>query len=97
MTINLRRDEAVRLEGDTRGAVVACLEGVLWITQEGDGADHLLEAGDEFAIDRAGLVVIEARRAARLTVRGLSASAMPGLLPGKRRPYSFAWLGGGSL
>jgi hypothetical protein len=36
--------------------------GLLWLTQEGDAADHLLVAGDTFHTTRPGRVVIQALR-----------------------------------
>ncbi len=51
-----------------RGALVRCLDGLVWITQDGDRADHLVGAGDSFRIDRDGTVVVQATRAARVAI-----------------------------
>jgi hypothetical protein len=52
---------AIRLRGDQhihahhgRGWVVRALAGTLWITQDGDLRDVVLEAGQSFALDRDG-------------------------------------------
>ncbi|BDV41099.1 hypothetical protein GURASL_00220 [Geotalea uraniireducens] len=88
MTINLDRDETVRLEGDARGAIIACLAGVLWITQEGDATDHLVEAGGQFTVERQGLVLVEARRDAQLAIRGVQLSEAAGPSANRRRSFS---------
>ncbi len=66
--IQLRKGELWRLENDLRGLSIACLEGILWITQEGDPRDYVLEPGQRFVIARRGSVVIEACADARLRV-----------------------------
>jgi hypothetical protein len=34
--------------------------GTVWVTQEGDARDHVLQACDELLVDRRGLVAIQA-------------------------------------
>lgn len=55
LTSNSHRSLAVR-----RGSEIRCLEGVLWITQDGDVKDHILSAGEKFTADRKGKVVLQA-------------------------------------
>lgn len=55
----LRGDEAVRLDGDHRGLPIRCLAGGAWITQEGDGRDHILRSGGAFRITHRGRVMIQ--------------------------------------
>jgi hypothetical protein len=43
-----------------KGRRVECLGGVLWVTQDGDRRDIILEAGDAFDFDRAQGVLISA-------------------------------------
>jgi hypothetical protein len=59
-THRLCRDELTRLDGDVAGRVISCSEWVLWLTQAGNPGDHLIRAGEAFAIDRCGLVLISA-------------------------------------
>jgi hypothetical protein len=47
------------IEGDRRGDVIRCLSGTLWITQEGDLKDYILEPGQDFWVTRAGTVVVQ--------------------------------------
>lgn len=40
------------------GHTIECVEGALWITQEGDERDVTLAAGEQFCLDRDGLTVV---------------------------------------
>ncbi|MEZ0396760.1 MAG: DUF2917 domain-containing protein [Anaerolineales bacterium] len=59
MTVNLTQN-AQRSLVIRRGAEIRCLEGVLWITQEGDLRDYILKPGETFVTDRKGKVVLQA-------------------------------------
>jgi hypothetical protein len=48
------------MEGDRRGDLISCIFGRLWITQDGDLKDYVLEPGQEFWITRAGTVIVQA-------------------------------------
>jgi hypothetical protein len=50
------------------GLQVTCLEGVLWLTLEGDNRDIALTAGRSFTIDRDGLTVVYALKPSTITV-----------------------------
>jgi hypothetical protein len=39
---------------------IRAIDGAIWITEEGDGEDYLLERGDAIELAGAGLVVVEA-------------------------------------
>lgn len=52
--------EIERLSGVSRGDMVICTRGLLWVTQEGDRDDHLLRSGEKFIANRHGVVVVEA-------------------------------------
>ena len=45
---------------DGQGLVVRCLAGALWITQDGDTDDVVVEAGQCFVLDRRGLALVSA-------------------------------------
>ena len=55
----LRRGSLMRIEA-LPGHRVACLRGMVWLTQERDPLDRVLCAGESFAIDRPGIVLINA-------------------------------------
>lgn len=42
------------------GRRVECLSGSLWVTQDGDGRDVVLEPGDGFEFDRPGVALLSA-------------------------------------
>jgi len=72
----LRRDEWIRLDGDTAGRDVSCREGILWLTQTGNPGDHLLRTGEAFSSDRPGRLVIGALADSVFTVAEKRASSI---------------------
>ena len=51
-----------------RGALVRCQDGLLWITQDGDLADHIVGPGDSFRVEREGSVLVQATQPARVAI-----------------------------
>jgi Protein of unknown function (DUF2917) len=45
---------------DGQGLAVRCVGGALWITQDGDADDIVLEPGQCFTLDRPGLALVSA-------------------------------------
>lgn len=74
---HLPRGQLLRLD-DSRGSRVLCLSGTLWLTQEGEQRDIVLEAGDEARIEHDGLSLISALSDARFVL------AHDGALPDAR-------------
>ncbi len=58
--ISLPKYKTWSIEGDRRGDVITCLSGTLWVTQEGDFKDYVLESGRSFWVTRPGPVVLQA-------------------------------------
>jgi hypothetical protein len=58
--ITLAKNKMWSLEGDRRGDVISCVSGTLWITQEGDLKDYVVEADRNFWVTRPGTVVVQA-------------------------------------
>lgn len=58
--ISLSKYRIWTIEGDRRGDVIRCVDGALWITQEGDLKDYVLESGKDFWVTRPGAVVVQA-------------------------------------
>ncbi len=58
--ISLPKFKTWSIEGDRRGDVISCSNGALWITQEGDLKDYVVEAGKDFWVTKPGMVVIQA-------------------------------------
>lgn len=42
------------------GKSIRCIDGAIWLTQEGDPLDHILKAGDSFTVGRDSGVVLSA-------------------------------------
>ena len=57
--INIARGCLIRIE-DARDMQVRVDKGALWITQERDTRDVMLETGDTFRLDRDGVALISA-------------------------------------
>lgn len=58
--ISLDKHKLWSIEGDRRGDMINCVTGNLWITQEADLKDYVLEAGKSFWVTKPGTVIIQA-------------------------------------
>jgi hypothetical protein len=74
--IELERGALRRIE-DGRGLIVQCLRGRLWLTQEGEMRDAVLEAGDSAPIDRDGLTILSALRDSSCLLLAVPAGRRP--------------------
>jgi len=72
----LRNGQTVCLR-DALGMEIQVNEGCLWLTQERDAQDHVIEAGGSFRIDRPGVAVLQALRGVRMEVVPCRAPARP--------------------
>jgi hypothetical protein len=63
--ISLAKYSTWSIKGDRRGDVITCLNGMLWITQEGDFKDYVLDSGRSFWVTRRGSVVLQALDSSR--------------------------------
>jgi DUF2917 family protein len=57
--IHLKERESLRVH-DGAGLEVRCLLGNLWITEEGERDDTIIDHGRSFVLDRAGLSLVTA-------------------------------------
>jgi hypothetical protein len=73
--LHLQAYQVIRLH-DPEGARAECLSGTLWITQNGDHRDHLLQSDGVLTLDRPGLALIRAQEPSELAL------FEPVLLPG---------------
>ena len=77
--ISLHHGQAHRIEAG-KGLLVQCLSGTLWLTQDNDPRDIVLEPGEEATIERDGLSLVSALSEAQFVL--LSAPLTPA---GERR------------
>lgn len=66
-TIHLRGAQHLRLR-NAAGSTVRSFSGSVWITQDGDIRDIVLQAGDAFTLDRDGTVLLSPLGEARFCV-----------------------------
>ena len=57
--LQLRAREVINIH-DGEGVTVACLDGLLWITQANDSHDIVIHDGESFVLDRPGLALVSA-------------------------------------
>jgi len=66
---NLQLQRSGHLEViDGRGTRMRCLLGSVWVTQDGDPRDIVLEAGESFTLDRDGVAIVYATDDAHLAI-----------------------------
>jgi hypothetical protein len=58
--ITLDKYRVWNIDGDRRGDMFRCLNGTLWITQQCDMKDYILESGQDFWVTKAGTVIVQA-------------------------------------
>jgi hypothetical protein len=66
--VELARGELWRAVGDTRWRAILCLDGMIWITQDGDPRDHLISAGEMFLISQDGEILVQGLIDARFSI-----------------------------
>jgi hypothetical protein len=64
----LQRRQTFQLRA-RRGERIECRTGQLWVTQDGDPRDVILQAGQSFILDRAGAALISALEEASFVYR----------------------------
>jgi len=65
--IYLKAREILPIDGGA-GLEVRCLRGILWITQDGDREDRLIDSGESFVLNRPGLSLVTAMRGPALLI-----------------------------
>ena len=83
----MSRGHTLRIQ-DGQGVLLQALSGRLWLTQEGDSRDIVLEAGDEVRITRPGLSLVHALREARVQVLRDAAPGLVDVAPAEAAPAS---------
>lgn len=66
--MELSAGELVRLSGANRWRILVCRRGRVWVTQEADVRDYVLEPGQMFVIAQPGTVILQALCEAELVL-----------------------------
>ena len=67
VTADLQKEAMLPLR-EAKGLRIECLEGALWITQDRDRRDTVLEPGGSFVADRPGTAIVLALRTSRVVL-----------------------------
>ncbi len=70
---------------DARGTRIQAREGSLWITEEGEAQDFIVQAGESFVVRRAGRTLVQAMAVSRVALRDEEPRGLPGELLGEER------------
>jgi len=77
-----------------RGTTVRIGRGMVWLTHYGDPVDHVLDAGDSWAVDRDGLTLLQAQDWTIVDLVGPGAATAVVPVASKLAPSQLAnWLG----
>jgi Protein of unknown function (DUF2917) len=63
---------------DGQGHGLAVFEGHVWVTQDDDRRDHLVQRGESFVFDRPGLAIVHALDDSRVLLFDTAAPAIAG-------------------
>jgi hypothetical protein len=66
--LNLEVGATWQARGDHRWRAIICRRGVVWVTQECDAVDYVLEPGEIFIVTLPGTVLVQALEPASVTV-----------------------------
>jgi hypothetical protein len=83
-SVQLRRGSLMRIAG-ARGLTVYVRTGTLWITEEGDPTDHLVQAGGWYRLTRPGVALVSALQTASLSLTAARATPFAGAIELQRR------------
>jgi hypothetical protein len=78
--VDLADGQGWGLKGKRRQQTLFCLQGRVWVTQEGDIRDYVLEEGDAFLVTLPGWVMVRAFTPARI---GYAERLMPEAFKGR--------------
>jgi len=65
--LHLAARQVIRLP-EPSGTRIVCMSGALWITQERDLDDHLLQADEAITLDRPGLALVHAQTPSKIVL-----------------------------
>lgn len=65
---DLKKGRILRVSGNRAGQSIRCLQGMVWVTQQGDNRDRLLNGGDMYLSNLPRIVVIQALKDAKIKI-----------------------------
>ena len=65
---DLKKGSVLRVEGNRSGQSICCLNGTVWITQQGDYVDRVLNIGERYLTNLPSYVLIGALNDARIKI-----------------------------
>ena len=84
--LSLEPGQVVTLD-DAQGTRIVARTGTVWVTEEGEGRDHIVGPGDALIVARPGRTVVQALQSAWISLtESLAAANDPS--PDDRRPLS---------
>jgi ferric-dicitrate binding protein FerR (iron transport regulator) len=73
----LAADETFSLEPTRGGVEIACVGGLVWVTQAGDPSDHVLHAGERLRLGERGRIAAMALEPSRVRLGSAARRPMP--------------------
>jgi hypothetical protein len=65
---DLKKGNVLRVKGNRSGQTVRCLNGMIWITQQGDNEDRILNSGEMFLSNLPSFILIGALKDAEVKI-----------------------------
>ncbi len=68
---SVQKHQVYKIKNNRSGKEIRCISGLLWITQQGDGIDRILKAGDIYQSRISNNILVEGLDDSRLEVSSL--------------------------
>ena len=88
---DLIKGSVLRVSGKRAGQSIRCLNGMVWLTQQGDNRDRLLNDGETYLSNLPRTIIIQALNDARIKVcSGKQIASHGGISKARRQVLSHA-------
>ena len=65
---DLKKGSVLRISGNRAGQSIRCLDGMVWVTQQGDDRDRFLNGGEMYLSNLPCIVLIQALKDAKVKI-----------------------------
>ena len=65
---DLKQGSVLRVSGSRAGQSIRCLNGMVWVTQQGDNRDRFLDGGEIYLSNLPRIVLIQALKDAKIQI-----------------------------